>query len=333
MTDQVSAISSRTTPLGEKLEKVSRLRDRYKATTFLIKCYNSFLKFRTSEELDKLRKGTLSERRKCAAIVRQLLTLSRNINGIENSERCKNDINKFAEIMEKDLLEQFGAGYKDLNLGQMADASDILTDFNGGTSVVQIYVNSHEFFMDENMLNDATTVENEALWNTLSDPDIHTYVLDDDTLKLLDKLRDSLAGEARVIDQTFRDPANVLEVLLQRLYAQVIQQRLELLLTSAESTSTLAYIRTLHVAYSKIHDFTNDVKEILKNYDVTGNISLLLDQTFNDLFVSYIGDGRYFEREKKSLEEVFSSILWKFNEAHVSSCKRTKKFVQQLTFI
>jgi len=49
-----------------------------------------------------------------------------------------------------------------------------------------------------------------------------------------------------------------------------------------------------------------------------GAISATLDQNLDDLFVPYLENSRYIEREVKSLQELYSSLLYKYNGFHVS---------------
>jgi hypothetical protein len=50
---------------------------------------------------------------------------------------------------------------------------------------------------------------------------------------------------------------------------------------------------------------------------VSLQISLVLDQQVDELFVPYLVGSSYIEREKRTLEEIYSSLLFKFNTYHV----------------
>lgn len=50
----------------------------------------------------------------------------------------------------------------------------------------------------------------------------------------------------------------------------------------------------------------------------SNTIAELLDQCIEDLFVPYTEGDRYIEKEKKSLSELYSSLLLQFNAYHVS---------------
>jgi hypothetical protein len=48
-------------------------------------------------------------------------------------------------------------------------------------------------------------------------------------------------------------------------------------------------------------------------------IVAFLDQQMEELFTNYLMERAYIDREKKSLEELYSSLLFKYTLYHVSS--------------
>src|SRR5207247_2068149 len=61
-------------------------------------------------------------------------------------------IEKFSETLEKDLLKQFDDFYRRANFDGMRDCATVLQDFNGGASVIALFVNQHQFFIDRSQL-------------------------------------------------------------------------------------------------------------------------------------------------------------------------------------
>jgi hypothetical protein len=65
----------------------------------------------------------------------------------------------------------------------------------------------------------------------------------------------------------------------------------------------------------------DDLKAIgykgIQGMESIGSISATLDQNLDDLFVPYLENSRYIDREIKSLQELYSSLLYKFNGFHV----------------
>ena len=99
-----------------------------------------------------------------------------------------------------------------------------------------------------------------------------------------------------------------------------IQQRLELVLNKAGSISSLAFLRSLQTIRSYIGNLVED----LKTHGLTDHpepastqTGSMLDQQLEDLFVPYLMGSTYIDREKKNLEELYSSLLLKFTIYHV----------------
>jgi hypothetical protein len=94
-----------------------------------------------------------------------------------------------------------------------------------------------------------------------------------------------------------------------------------MVLEKANTVSSLAFLRSLQSARSYI----NSMVDVLKAHGLTEHpeplsttTALVLDQQFDDLFVPYFAGSSYVEREKKNLEELYSSLLFKFTIFHVS---------------
>jgi exocyst complex component 5 len=91
-------------------------------------------------------------------MTRRLLSLSRDLDSAGN---IRESIEKYGERLEKDLLKAFDKAYRRGDLREMAvplygigeklthmqEYAKVLYDFNGGTSVVQVFVNQHDFFI------------------------------------------------------------------------------------------------------------------------------------------------------------------------------------------
>ncbi len=100
-----------------------------------------------------------------------------------------------------------------------------------------------------------------------------------------------------------------------------IQQRLEMVLDKANTLSSLAFLRSLQAARTYIGGLVDDLKAhgLTEHPEsASSQTSIALDQQLDDLFVPYFVGSSYIEREKKSLEELYSSLLFKFTIYHVS---------------
>lgn len=90
----------------------------------------------------------------------------------------------------------------------------------------------------------------------------------------------------------------------------------------AEQHSSLSYLRLLQSSRSALSALVDDLKAVnykgILGVESLGAISATLDQNLDDLFVPYLENSRYIEREVKSLQELYSSLLYKYNGFHVS---------------
>jgi exocyst complex component 5 len=91
----------------------------------------------------------------------------------------------------------------------------------------------------------------------------------------------------------------------------------------ADENSSLSYLRLLQSSRTALLSLVDDLKAInykgIHGVDSIGSIAAILDQTLEDLFVPYLENSRYIDREVKSLQELYSSLLYKFNGFHVRS--------------
>ena len=97
-----------------------------------------------------------------------------------------------------------------------------LLDFNGGASCVQMYVNQHDFFISKNRVLELNTVEGNQLWETLSDPDISPPKAEPGLTALFDDIRSTMKMESQIVQVVFPNPPSVMQVFLQRVFAQPV---------------------------------------------------------------------------------------------------------------
>jgi exocyst complex component 5 len=96
-----------------------------------------------------------------------------------------------------------------------------------------------------------------------------------------------------------------------------------MVLDKANSRSSLAFLRSLQAARSYIAALVDDLKShgLTEHPEpVSSQVASTLDQQLDDLFVPYFVGSSYIEREKKNLEELYSSLLFKFTIYHVINC-------------
>lgn len=340
--------------IGENLEELDRKRRRALDANFLIQCWTGVRETGQLTTLEEMkRQGGAENKVRCANIARQLMRISQRLdptswgqvngangtrrngitNGVTGSNRAHNTreiLEKFSEVLEQDLLEQFNRSYRAQNFPDMMQCAKVLHDFNGGSSVIATFVNQHDFFINRNqLLADEVTGDDET-WEILADPDKEPPGIEQSLQSLVDEVRVIMQEESFIIKQAFPFAETVLIKFIQRVFQQSIQQRLERTLDKADSVSSLAFLRSLHAARAYIGTLIED----LKSHGLTDNpepcsvqISQTLDQQMEELFVPYLVGNSYIDRERRNLEELYSSLLFKYTIFHSRRKKAPSGFM------
>ncbi|KAL2178696.1 exocyst complex component Sec10-like protein [Thermothelomyces heterothallicus CBS 202.75] len=328
--------------IGEKLEELDRKRRKAQDANFLIQCWMEVTETGQLTSLEEIqRQGGAENKVRCAVIARQLMRISQRLdpaswgqattngfrgngitNGVTGTNRRHNTreaLEKFSELLEQDLLKQFNNSYRRQNFDDMMDCARVLYDFNGGASVIAAFVNQHQFFIDrDQLITDEVTMDGET-WDQLADPDSEPPGVEPSLQSLVDEVRIVMQEESFIIKRAFPYYETVLIKFIQRVFQQSIQQRLEMVLDKATTISSLAFLRSLHSSRAYISALVED----LKTHGLTehpepcsAQISQTLDQQLEELFVPYLVGNSYIEREKRSLEEMYNSLLFKFTIYH-----------------
>ena len=141
------------------MEALEKQRQRAMDARDLFLYYLDFVHDGTSDRLDSLNLSSDQEgRSKCATMTRRLLQLSKDLDA---EGKVRETIERYGERLEKDLLKSFDKAYRRGDLREMRvfisllfncltnfqEYAKVLHDFNGGVSVVQMFVNQHDFFI------------------------------------------------------------------------------------------------------------------------------------------------------------------------------------------
>ncbi|KAI9066419.1 exocyst complex protein [Trametes sanguinea] len=324
--------------IGEQMESVHLQRQRAQAAYDLIDFYGQFAKDDTTR-IDALKKEGKEGRRKVAVLLRRLATVAKEVD-LPNSDKTRENIDRYCEKFEKDMLHLFDRAYRRGDPKMMHHCAQTLLDFNGGASCVQVYVNQHDFFI--NRVAESTAID-DLLWETLPDPDAPPPVSETGLQELFAEIRTTVGQEAQIVQAVFPNPAYVMQVFLQRVFAQSIQHHLEQLVARTISMPDLGFLRILQL----VHQQTSILVEDLKAYELpsviprspidanefdrtvkgmpaaaTSNtataatISAMLETAMEELFVPYTEGQRYLEKESKSLGELYAMYLAKFTRYH-----------------
>lgn len=331
----ISDVTKRISPLGNSLTKITNSRDHSQHTIFLIRAYHGFFTKDKYPPLEEMRvRADFDKKLECAQIVSNLINLASKITS-EQSPRtvqCAKIIDKYGETMERTLLDQFETAYDASDFGTMRAIAKILFEYNGGSNVIQTFLSksdilaagdhpgsrtsrdaSFEEYPEENSM-----LDDEAIWIKLMDPNYLEPVQEVATQALLDRLRVAIKGQARVVSQVFEDHIPVLRVFIQRVYAQLIQNRISALLQFSMSVGLLAHLRVLYALYTCVGDFTRDVKEFISTNDLDDDneLSSILDQSYYELFIAYTSDVSCINKEKKNLQDIIYDAVQHYNTIH-----------------
>ena len=340
---------------GRRIEELDRQRRKALDAHFLIECWDEVSNRGEVTLLENLRRsGTGEGKIRSATIARQLLRISQRLdpkshsqtngvsiatkqagmtNGVTGTHRNFNTrevIEKFIETLENDMLKLFDDFYRRQNFEEMKNCAIVLQDFNGGASVQAAFVNQHQFFIDRNNLVSDEIGGDQETWIRLSDPDAGVPGVEPGLQSLIDEVKVVVQEESAIIKRAFPYPEQVLGKFVQRVFQQSIQQRLELVLEKAESESTLAYLRSLQAARNYISLLVDDLKAhgLTEHPEsVTSQTSQLLDQQLDELFTPYFGGSAYIDKEKRNLQELYKSLLFKFELFHSRRQKEPKTYL------
>ncbi|KAI9647375.1 Exocyst complex component 5 [Ciborinia camelliae] len=339
--------------IGERLEDLDKQRRRAMDANFLIQCWIEVSENGSLISLEDMirRQGGGENKVRSAVIARQLMRMSQRLdpaswangskkaNGVTNGvvgykgHNTREIIEKFSETLEKDLLKQFDTSYRRQNFDDMLECAKVLHDFNGGSSVIGAFVNQHQFFIDRSQLiAEEVTTDNDT-WEILADPDSEPPGVESSLQSLVDEIRTVMQEESFMIKRAFPFYEVVLIKFIQRVFQQSIQQRLEMVLEKADTISSLAFLRSLHASRTCINSLIEDLKThgLTEHPEpCTAQTAQSLDQQLDELFVPYLVGNSYIDREKKSLEELFSSLLFKFTIYHSRRKKVPTGFMASL---
>ncbi|KAL6711910.1 Exocyst complex component 5 [Coniothyrium glycines] len=336
--------------IGERLEELDRQRKRALDAKFLIECWQEVSERGELNILeDHRRSGDIV---RCAEIARQLLRISarlapeagQRVNGdAQNGTKRRPDqqpkhksrevIEKFLENLEQDLLMRFDECYRRPNYPGMRECATALRGFNDGASVIGTYVNQHSFFIDRNQLVAEELSADAETWEHLQDPDSEPPVVEPTLQSLIDEVRIVVQEESSIIRRAFPYYEEVLIRFIERIFQQSIQQQLELVLEKSGDLSSLAFLRSLQASRSYITQLVDDLKShgLTEHPEpVTSAVASTLDQQLEELFSSYFIGEKYIEREKKNLEELYSSLLLKYTIYHSRRSKMPTSYFGSL---
>lgn len=329
--NQLTTVNQAVGPLGEKLELAIRKKKAYIKSVELIAQYNSFYATGESKYLDSLRLSQNWQKQTQAAIlVKNLLILALKVetSSVPRTVEVAKAIERHSELMEKHLLESFNGAYRENNFTKLNEIALILNHFNGGVNVIHSFINQHAYFIDSDQVHQdeskAVFLEDDFK-ERLMDPSSHGVVYESTMVQLLNDIEAVVKNESKIVKRVFEERApQVIQLFIQRVFAQKIEAKVDQLLASSQSLSNLAYVRMLHALYSLLSQFVKDLSEFfqLLEIDKDNILTASLEQYSSELFSKYLYDrSKYFDLEKKSLESILLEKTTNFNTANERSIR------------
>lgn len=337
---QLTSVNQVVSPLGEKLEIAIRKKKGYIKSVELITQYHEFYANGGSSYLETLRlSSNWLKKTQAAILVKNLLVLAFKVetSSIKRTVEVAKLIEEYSEVMEKNLLESFNNAYRDNNFTQLNEIALILNQFNGGVNVIHSFINQHAYFIDSDQVHRDETTDiflDEDFKQRLIDPSLHGVVFEKSMVQLLNDVERVVKNESKVVKRVFEERApQVIQLFMQRIFAQKIEAKIDHLLAASQSLSNLAYVRMLHALYSLLGQFIKDLSEFfqLLEIDVDNVLTASLEQSYSELFSKYLYDRtKYFDVEKKSLETILFEKTANFNMKYERST-RSRALANRLT--
>ncbi|KAI8911500.1 exocyst complex component Sec10-like protein [Gorgonomyces haynaldii] len=307
--------------IGEQLETIDKHRTKAAEAKDVIQYFSEFNQG-SFQRLDTLRRSSRDGEYKAAIIARRLNAIAKEVD-VPGTENARSNIEKYCENLEKSLLEAFDTAYSQGDIDTMNHVATTLIDFNGGNSVIQAYVAQHAFFI--NLLKIAQQ-EQEAFSENMRTKE-NTR---DGLMRLYDEIKQAVTNEWDAIYRIFPNPLSVMQVFLQRIFAQSIQNFLEIILQQVPQDRKLDFLESLEIAHSETFKLVSD----LHKFDETkvtsdmgsSSLTLIINRSFEDLFVPYIDGDRYISTEREWMQENFQICLEPFNAFLQYRQKALKKF-------
>ncbi|KAI8805612.1 exocyst complex component Sec10-like protein [Cladochytrium replicatum] len=332
---RLAEVGNTAIKIGEQLETIDKQRTRAVEAKDLIQHYIDFNAGNTSR-LDEIMAGGPDGEYKAAIIARRLSVIAKDVD-LPGTEKARASIESYCEALEKRLLDAFDAAYRENDKMVMKRYAKTLYDFNGGSSCVQMFVNQHEFFINSLKYSEEIASVERLKANQ---PDTQLSSLCQDIAKKTEQ-------EWDVISVVFPNAVSVMQLFLQRVFAQSVQIQLESILTVAGGDSEYLYLCTLSSSHSVISKLLADLHRfddtVIASYlsgrpssavsgsassgnsgapkmvaKQVGGLSNVLDRSFDDLLVPYTEADRYIAVEKRCLTNKLDEHLQPFYQ-HMES--------------
>ena len=313
---KISDVSRKINPLGATLNKISTSRDKSRETIFLIRAYHGFYTKGDYAPLENLRSSSkLDDNIECARYIKKLIHLSKRISdeSIPTTLKCLQMVESYGHRMEEELLRKFEMASDETSGGDfeirvMNNVSQILYEYNQGTTLMNRFVDKNELSMEAH--HEDTTLD-DSEWSLWSDTNATNYDLSPHLNDFLENIKFNIKSKARLSKKIFNNPETVIVLFIERIYGTAIKRKITTLLQLSLQQSLLAHVRILQALYGIVGEFTNQIKDymVTEEFDTDQKVLQTLEQSSDGLFEEYLADNAYLVREKRNLKEIVNTIL------------------------
>lgn len=313
---KISDVSRKINPLGATLNKISTSRDKSRETIFLIRAYHGFYTKGDYAPLENLRSSSkLDDNIECARYIKKLIHLSKRISdeSIPTTLKCLQMVESYGHRMEEELLRKFEMASDetsggDFDIRVMNNVSQILYEYNQGTTLMNRFVDKNELSMEAH--HEDTTLD-DSEWSLWSDTNATNYDLSPHLNDFLENIKFNIKSKARLSKKIFNNPETVIVLFIERIYGTAIKRKITTLLQLSLQQSLLAHVRILQALYGIVGEFTNQIKDymVTEEFDTDQKVLQTLEQSSDGLFEEYLADNAYLVREKRNLKEIVNTIL------------------------
>ena len=270
---------------------------------------------------------------KMATTLKNLLILAHKLEteSLPKTVKTTKAIEEFAKNLESQLLENFNESYRVSDFKKLNEIALILNYYNDGQNVIQSFIAQHSYLKEQLKMHEqnknATLIElDEKTVQKINDPDEHTNFYESQISQYLEDLATVIAKESTLVYKVFEDKTHqVMLLFLQTIFQEIIDPKVDNLLTVCLSLSNLAYCRMLNTLYSLFQEFLKELQEFFIGIDKgkLASINTILDTCCQAIFNKYIlNRSKYFDIEKRSLETILFAKTATFNSLNENKIKQ-----------
>eukprot|EP00762_Andalucia_godoyi_P002059 ANDGO_02563.mRNA.1 Exocyst complex component SEC10 len=250
--DTITNIGGSALQIGERLENLDLQKSRALEARDLLDYFEHFMTVDTIEDMPI---------EDMVPILKELMACSSGLTQSNPAyEAAVKNIDACCEEVEKELLEEFDAGVKMLpensqeGLAQMRDCATILFELSRADQCMRRYVNMNELFLRDAAYYMKDDSQREKV-RTLSFQELPNLS------KLFENIEEVIDREFRIMKYVFIDYEKGVQLLIERIFEQTIQFRLNDMLSMDDGDDLMVFLQTLAKVQTEMDEL---VKRITK---------------------------------------------------------------------